>query len=569
MQTMSKKFLDRMEQAGAIAFAILLAFSSAASANSDMLSNSRIERAGLVSDWFTQLDSGPRSRIVNMVLQVNDDITTRIYQLEYDGRVETISQHDLSPFGVPFGIEGAEAHAEVRKEIIAKELLAQGKEPVVNIRTVTLPKSTIYTSDLGGNVTAIDADSGQRLWSAKVGRRKDLTTGVGASRNHVAVINGATLYVLDAENGKVLWSQQCENGPNAAPSVSDEKVYVPLVNGRLEVFSLEEQGQFSRSFVSFGAAIAQPLVTESTVSWATTSGHYSVASLDGKKVQYQLVANDGFTSGGASDKDTVYVATTNGRVYAFDESRGSIHWEYETGDRVLESPVVVGKSLYVFAAEGRLHRINTFSGRPADGWEKPIEGPRKFVGLSRDRIYVLNRDDELIGIDKNTGTTLSRIPGRLGHVLPNFQSDRLYVGNERGLIQCIREKANHYPIFHADEIESMGAGKPVDKKSDAPESLDAEDDPFAEESDPFAEEAADTDPFATEESGDDPFATEEEESGEDPFAADEGGDDSMPAEAEDDGKDPFATDDDSSADEDEDDPFGDADDSDDSDPFGG
>lgn len=487
MQFMPAKLSSHIATAIVICSMATSPFSAAG--NNDMLSNASIERAGLVSDWFTQLEVGARSQIVNLVLQINDDITKRIYLIEYDGRVERISQHDLDAFGKPYGIEGAEKQAILRKEIIMLELAAQRKKPDVNIRAVSLPKSTIYAADFGGNVRAIDADSGKHLWSTKVGRRKDLTAGVGASRNHVAIVNGSTVFLLNAKDGKVLWAKKCENSPNAPPSVSHNNVYVPLVNGRLEVFAMEDEGKFSRSYVSYGAAKAQPLVTNSTVSWATTSGHYSVAAHEGKKIQYQLVASSGFSAGGAADKDSVYVATTNGRVYAFDESRGSIHWEYETGDRILETPVVVGRSLYIFAAEGRLHRIDTFTGRPADGWETPISGVRKFVGVSRDRIYVLNENDELTAIDKNTGTTLARVPGRLSKVLPNFQSDRLYVGSNTGLLQCIREAGNNYPVFHANETDIVAMDSkqaPMPEKSQA---IDDDDDPFEEDSDPFAAES--------------------------------------------------------------------------------
>ena len=519
--------------------------------DNDMLSSAKIERAGLVADWFTQLSAGPRSKVVNLVLQVNDDITKRIYLIEYDGRVEKISQHDLNAFGQPYGIEGAEAQANLRKEIIIKELEAQGKKPEVNIRAITLPKSTIYAADLGGNVSAIDADTGKHLWSTKVGKRKDLTTGCGASRDHVAVVNGSTVFLLEAESGKVLWSKRCINSPNAAPSVGAKNVYVPLVDGRLEVFSLENKGLYSKTFVSFGAAIAQPLVTDSTVSWATTSGHYSVAAADGETIQYQLVADGSFTAGGTADKDTVYVATTNGRVYAFDESRGSIHWEYETGDRILHKPVVNGRSLYVFAAEGRLHRIDTYTGRPANGWERPISGVRQFVGISRDKIYVLNENDELTAIDKNTGVILSRIRGRLSQVLPNTHSDRLYIGSDSGLLQCIRESDNSYPIFHADEADKFAADQNKKMEAMADEEPVEEDDPFAEESDPFADAGGDDDPFA--EAADSPSS--------DPFEGGDSGDGSSEK-----GEDPFAGGEDSSN-ENAEDPF--ADDDDDDDPFGG
>lgn len=570
MQSLSTSILTRtLKSLTVLASGLLMAGPALSMTGGEMLSSAKIERAGLVSDWFTQIEIGPRSKIVNLVLQINEDVTNRIYLVEYDGRVEKISQHDLNAFGQPYGIEGAEKQANLRKEIIMQELAAQRRKPEVNVRAVSLPKSTIYAADQGGNVTALDADTGRHLWSTKVGKRRDLTAGVGASRQHVAVVNGSTVFLLNADNGKVLWSKQCENSPNAAPAVSEFAVYVPLVDGRLETFELENQGRFSRSFVSFGAAIAQPLVTDTTVSWATSSGHYSVAALDGEKIQYQLVADSRFAAGATADNDTIYVATINGHVYAFDETRGSIHWEYETGDRIIDEPVVHGRSLYVFAATGRLHRIDTYSGRPSQGWETPVSGVRKFVGASNDKVYVLNLNDELTAIDENTGTILFRVPGALSQVLPNVQTDRLYVGSERGLLQCIRESNHNFPIFHVDKSEIVAADadtQPADA-ADTADSFD-EDDPFATESDPFAtDDAATDDPFATDDDSatDDPFATDDDSSSDDPVATDDSGDDSTPADPDD----PFSGDD--TSDDSSDDPFGsdDGSSSSDDDPFGG
>ncbi len=548
----------------------------------DVLSAADVERAGLNTEWFTQIQSSARNGIVNLQLQINENITTRYYLIEYDGRVERISQHDLDAFGKPRGIEGAEAYANYRREIILAELAAQRRPKVeVRIRAISLPKTTIYAVDASGRVSAVDADSGKLLWSTPVGDRRYPTTGIGAANDHVAVVNASKLYCLSADEGRILWSRQCRNAPSAEPAVSETAIYVPLIDGRLEVFNLADEGSFPNSMISFGASIAKPLVTENTVSWATNTGHYSVAPIASRGVSYRLDSGNRFVAGGAADSGLLFVNTFDGSVFAIDEQRGSIVWEYATGRRIIEPPFVRSGNVFVISADHKMFKIDANSGQLASGWEVPLDGISRFVGLSKERIYALDAIGQLVSVDFATGAKLATIASPpLTLVLPNIESDRLYVGSEGGLLQCLRETGNPFPIFHADDVEKMLAkdGKMEQDKADAESGkvLPKSDDPFATDSDPFAADGSDekSDPFASDNDAgdsDDPFASDDdaqedpptnESSGEndDPFG---GGDSTGGDSTGGDNDDPFGggdspsggADDPPSGGEDDDDPF--------------
>ena len=530
--------------------------SLALTGNDAVTSSSSLERAGLTNEWFTQIEVGARSKIVNLQIQVNEDFTTRYYLIEYGNVVERISQYDLNAFGKEFGIEGAEAHAKLRKDIISAELAAQGrKDLTVRIRPITLPKTTIYAATSRGKVTAVDADTGKHLWQTKVGNPRYLTSGVGASKDHVAIVNGSTVYCLTADKGRILWSRECDRAPSAPPAVSEKSVYVPMINGRLEVFPIDEK-VLPRSFVSFGASVAKPLLTDSTVSWATRDGFYAVAPFNAQTIQFRLDSGGHFAAGGASYDGKIFVSTTSGSVFALDEQNGSIIWEYSTGDRITSKPIVKAGDVYLISAENRMFKFDAKSGRPSDDWSKPVEGVAQFVTSSRDRIYALDFVGQIIAIDPKTGEKVASIPGsNVSLIIPNNDTDRLYVGTETGIIRCLRETSNTYPIFHANDNEAIVDANAAPALPEESKPTEPEDDPFAAESDPFATED-DSDPFASgDDDGDvDPFSSgSDNESGDsdaDPFAADD-------------------SDSGSSGDEDED-PFGSgSDDDEDEDPFGG
>ena len=523
----------------------MLAFVLWATCITDFASaDDNFERTGLVNEWFTHLDAGGRSQIVNMQLQVNEDIATTYFLVEYGKNVERISAKDLDAFGNLRGIEGptgARQHAANRQEVLTAEFAAQKRSDVkVTVRQITLPKTTIYTATTRGVVSAIDADTGKHLWNTTVGSRSSFISGVGASKRFVAVTNGSNVFCLSADDGRVLWSKKCRRAPSAAPSVGEFSVFVPMVDGRLQVFSLENQGQFPRTFMSFGTSISKPLLTDTTVSWATNDGYYAVAPYRADSISFRLNSGDKMAAGGTAGDGTIYVTTTSGSIFALNEKRGSVAWEYLTGDRLTEAPFVKDNAVFVVSAGNRLYKIDNKTGRPAAGWEKPLVGFTKFVSASADRIYMLDTVGQLTVLDPDSGARLGVVSGvNISGIIPNHVTDRLYVSTAQGLIHCYREVGNPFPIYRADELEMMGDTKAA-KKKPGPADHDGGD-PFAVD-DPFA--ADDTDPFAAD-SGD-PFASDasdDEDSEDDPFGG--GGDDE---------DDPFGGGDDSS--DDEDDPFG-------------
>ena len=529
-------------------------------ANDGLSSTSGFERAGLVNEWFTQIEVGARSRIVNMQLQVNEDLATQYYLVEYGNTVERISERELDAFGKVRGVEGAKSHAEIRKEIVMAEFAVQRKNIPVTIRSIALPKSTIYSVTSRGRVIAIDADTGEHLWHSSIGNPRSQTAGIGASKNHVAVVNGSTVYCLSADEGRLLWRRDCKRSPSAPPSVGDSNIYVPLIDGRLEVFSIERKGRLSRSYLSFGPANNKPLLSDSTISWSTRDGYYAVTPYHANSVQFRLNADSNIVGGGAAANGVVYVNTVNGFVYAMNEKSGSIEWEYSTGERLTQTPVVRNGSVYVITDESRMYRIDASRGVPAKGWEKPISGVNQFVGMSKNRLYCLDRVGGLLAIDPETGDQVARVGEReISLVLPNIDSDRLYIGTLKGALRCYREADNTYPIFHADLGELLvDANK---KPAMAKDKATADSDPFADDSeDPFASDA-DEDPFAAD-AEEDPFAAGSGDQGssskeEDPFGSDQSDDSSD--------EDPFG----SSGGDEEEDPFGSSGGDEDEDPFGG
>lgn len=280
----------------AVSVVITVLVAGAAQAKDDIVSDAIIHRAGLQVEWSTQSGAGARGKIVDWYLNVNENKATTYYSITAGKFSEKFSEKTLNSFGKPLSQDesfGVAEYIDVRKKVLAAELKYLGEEDAdIKVDQYSLPESTIYLFTSTGSVSAIDADTGALKWQNRVGDTQLESVGVGADNNFVAVVNGSTMYCLTADSGKLVFSAKCRHGVSAGPSVSQGVIYVPLVNGRLEVFKVSERGVNSSSFASLGESTSSPLITEKTISWSTDRGLMNVVGHDGKKVSFQLRADD-------------------------------------------------------------------------------------------------------------------------------------------------------------------------------------------------------------------------------------------------------------------------------------
>ena len=490
-------------------------------ANDGVANDAMVNRAGLTVDWFTHSGAGARGKLVDWQLNVNEDKVTTFFTITAGSFRETFSENKISSFGKPLGLDGAVEYASIRKEILEAELKNDGvKDVEVKISQYTLPESTIYFVTSLGVVTAVDADTGEKKWSTLVGDGRLPSIGVAANDDHVAAVNGSSVYCLEAETGKILWNEKCRYAVSAPPCVSDESIYVPLVNGRLENFLIKDKGLNSTVFVAQGVGMARPLITDKTVVWPTDLGDMNVAPRYGSYhgVSYQLNADRSIVCSPTFKDDTFYACSLDGFLYAVDEDRGSINWQVSTGAPISQSPIALGDHVFVINDHHELFKFDAKSGDDAPGWSRPREGISRYLGASKDNLYVLDRFGKLKVLSQETGRTLSTISfGNVELILPNVESDRLYIAN-RGMIHCIREVSRPVPHFHLNdefgptEIDASKAamkqgGKPGDQRG-AQGDLD----------DPFKTMDTESDPFK--DAGDDPFNQKPADAADDPFAGD-------------------------------------------------
>lgn len=337
-----------------------------------------------------------------------------------------------------------------------KELQAQKSE--AKLQTLKIPQITLYVTTDCGMVHAIDAETGRTRWAVVIGRRDFPTERVGVSEKWVAVLNGSDLYKLNRETGEIAWKRRVDGVPSAGPAITDTYIVVPTFSGHVELYDLEETRTLPEIYWSNGRVLIQPIVTALSVAWPTDRGFLYVARASKKGIRYRLEARDTIVSQPSyAPPGRFFTASIDGDVYCVHETSGEELWRFTTGEPIGSTPVPVGEHLYVVTDKGTLFCLKQETGEEV-WWTPRI---KSFVSASKDRIYCLGTADRLVILDAKTGGRIASMGANLLDIFyTNIQTDRIFVGNKTGVIQCLRETQMEWPLVHAGMAEAKEKERP-------------------------------------------------------------------------------------------------------------
>lgn len=368
----------------------------------------------------------------------------------------------------------------------------------------------LYGVTDSGIVTALDAETGAQLWTKRVGLPGAEAFGPGANDKYLGIVSGAKLYLLDRHNGRIIWKRQLGNAPSSGPALSEKYAFVALMTGRIEAYNLDDPHTQPWYYQSKGRTFLRPTATGRVVSWPTSAGYLYVSRANDPGVLFRLETSDDIVTSPASQTPYIYIASLDGYLYSMHELTGDEQWRFSTGYAIASSPAIVGDTAYVASFEPTLHAIDAASGK--ERWSTP--GVSHFAAKGKDRVYASDRYGNLLLLDAKTGARQARIPVAEGiTTLVNDQTDRIFLVNDHGLVQCLREIGAEQPTMYRQPIGKSPAApgaeaaaeapaNPFGAESAAPEGAPADDAP--EEDAPFAEEPADA-PEPAEEPADEPM----------------------------------------------------------------
>jgi hypothetical protein len=303
----------------------------------------------------------------------------------------------------------------------------------------------LYALTDSGIVSAINAETGEQLWSKQIGKPGHPAYGPAANSNFLGIVSGGNLYMLDRNDGRLQWVRALGSAPSSGPALSNDYAYVALITGRIEGYKLTDPTAQPWYYQSKGRTYLKPTTTGQVVSWPTAEGYLYVSRADIPGVLFRLETNDDIVTSPAQMEPYLYIASLDGYLYAVHEMTGREKWRYSTGYSIHSSPAVVGKQVYVASFEPALHCLDAETGHEL--WS--VLGVSHFAAQGKQRVYASDRFDNLLVMDSKTGNPIGRLNVGEGlSTLVNDQTDRLFLVNDVGLVQCLHEIGAEQPTLY-------------------------------------------------------------------------------------------------------------------------
>lgn len=461
-------------------------------------------RLGLEAAWTTQIQfDSLRTATGQIDLQIVglssfealQATMLQVFQVDYGDQSRRFRENDLDAAGRAISRDEARRLAE--KFVI--QLSARGVEG--KLQVIQVPQTILYVQSSRGTLQAMDAESGQTLWSAAIGLPTHPSMGSAANETYVATINGSRLYLLDRKNGEILWDREIQMNPDQGLAMSDRFIFVPCTNGQVEVYQLPDEesdhrGAPPRVFRANSGISAVPLVTPRTVSWGTDQGQMLVADLvDGPTMLYRHQTSGAILGQAVFlPPDQLVIASADGYVSRLNELDGRISWTISTGGQLKHGPLVQADQLYVTTVQNELFCVGA-----EDGLERwMVGGIEQVIACGKDRVYARGQLGLLVALDKSTGARVGSLPlNDYRTAFQNHWTDRIYLASSDGTLLCLRELNAIFPTIlrplptekQADDASEAGGatrrnpGAVEPPPAPGPDTPDAGDDPFADPSD--------------------------------------------------------------------------------------
>jgi eukaryotic-like serine/threonine-protein kinase len=162
-------------------------------------------------------------------------------------------------------------------------------------------------------------------------------------------------------------------------------------------------------------------------------------------------------------EDTIYVSSSNGRVYSLDKEFGDLNWESNVLDekhgKLWTSPAVQNDSLYISTFDGHIYALSTETGKLLDWSFEAKAGFASSPVIEEDTIYVGSFDRHLYAIKIGSNVSMWMFPqekpaGNWFWASPVVNEGVVYAGCLDGRLYAIEAKTGK-------KLWEFDAGDPI------------------------------------------------------------------------------------------------------------
>ena len=262
--------------------------------------------------------------------------------------------------------------------------------------------------------------------------------------NNLVILTTSDGYVTVVNrDGQNIWRANLRRRIESTPVYSNGHVYVVTSSGDFFALSFASgETQWKQNI--FGSLLfgASPLVVNHVIYVASSYGRIYAFNESGKELWKRDIENGIYTTP-AFYNNRLYFGAEDYNLYALSSDRGEILWRFKADSRtVASSPVVSGNTLYFGCYSGYFYAIDSDSGK--EKWKFKAGDSIFSTALIRDgAVYFGSNDGNLYSLNESDGKVRwkyhsgSRVGGT-----PAFDNGVIYVTSGRRLCALAPDSGN-------------------------------------------------------------------------------------------------------------------------------
>jgi outer membrane protein assembly factor BamB len=292
-----------------------------------------------------------------------------------------------------------------------------GSSGVAIYGTPAIAGEFVYIAGYSGKVYAYTKDTLAMRWVyPREGYLDPIVGGVVVDQEKI-FFGGSdgNVYALDAVTGDKIWEFPTGDKIWSTPAVSDGTVYIGSFDKKLHALNAAD-GSKKWEFEAEGSIVSTPLVNNGTVYIGSFDRHlYAVDTTTGKQIwQFPATEDDEnkpenwFWAKPVLYDDTIYAACLDDKVYALQAATGDKVTEFDLGSPVSSAPVVDNGTIIFTSRDGIVYAVGTVSNevKQLAEIEEEVYGP---LCINDGVVYIHTQDLTLHRINATTGAVLRSV----------------------------------------------------------------------------------------------------------------------------------------------------------------
>lgn len=234
----------------------------------------------------------------------------------------------------------------------------------------------IFIGDLDGKFFCINS-KGEKVWEFEA--EAEINSSANFHGDNVLFgSQDSRLYALNRKTGELAWAYESDDQIRCSITVAKDRAFVAGCDGYFHVVDLIEGKQVGKVEIHSPTG-STPAALGNVVYFGNQSGEFF--AIDTEKIETVWVFNgdrDGNSINGAPavDENHVVFGTRSRIVYCLHPSDGAIRWQRTLKAKIDSSPVIVGDRIWVASTDGRLFALALADGEIL--WERQFAGG--FIG---------------------------------------------------------------------------------------------------------------------------------------------------------------------------------------------